>query len=344
MGWRSCVDPSRLLHNKSELPMRKTSLLITLLTVLFLTMPAHAEKDMSTMDHSGHDMTKSMKMESDETVEHMEGHADHAMEKGSEAMEDHSGHDMGDGEMEHDHQAMMEENAKSENPVAITERLDSVIPSAIFTNSKGETVDIADLFDVPTVILPIYFKCPDVCNFIQGSFASILPQVKLEGGSEIQVISLSFDPRDKTRDAARSKKTYMQAMGPGFPPEHWHFLTGDQKNIDIVLDAMGYSVERQGGLYAHPVAIVVVAPGGKVSRYLYGSTFLPFDVTMAATEAAKGLSGMSVKRLLSVCYSYDPEGRRYVFNTLRVAGFSIMGFIAIFVAYLLLGNRKGRQD
>jgi protein SCO1/2 len=91
------------------------------------------------------------------------------------------------------------------------------------------------------------------------------------------------------------------------------------------------------------VAAVAVAPGGKVVRYLYGSSFLPFDITMAGTEAARGQTGLSVKRLLSFCYNYDPQGRRYVFDILRVSGYTIVGFVAVFLAWLLLGGKKKRR-
>ncbi len=42
------------------------------------------------------------------------------------------------------------------------------------------------------------------------------------------------------------------------------------------------------------------APGGKVVRYLYGTSFLPFNVTMAITEAAQehgaGMSAVEINR------------------------------------------------
>ena len=134
------------------------------------------------------------------------------------------------------------------------------------------------------------------------------------------------------------------AAAPGmYPAEHWKFLTGDEHAVKMWLDSIGYTVKREGGLYAHPVAVVAIAPGSKVVRYLYGSSFLPFDITMAGTEAATGKTGLSIKRLLSFCYNYDPQGRRYVFDVLRVSGFSIMGFIGLFVLYLVLSGRKRKK-
>jgi protein SCO1/2 len=228
--------------------------------------------------------------------------------------------------------------------VGIVERLGATIADATFLDSQGKPVNLRALTaTVPTIVIPIYFRCPDVCNVLQGSFAQILPDVKLEPGREIQVVSVSFDPRENTGDAARAKRTYLAATRGAFPAEDWKFLTGDQQSINAFLDSIGYTVRREGGIFAHPVAVVAVAPGGKVVRYLYGSSFLPFDITMAGTEAAQGKTGLSVKRMLSFCYNYDPQGRRYVFDILRVSGFSIAGFVGLFIVYLVVSGRRQRK-
>jgi protein SCO1/2 len=270
-----------------------------------------------------------------------EGHAMPVLPAGE------AGHDMDGMPPDHDHAKVMEAAEQAEaqgaEPVGIKEKLGNIIADATFLDADGVSVNLRKLTaTVPTIFLPIYYRCPDVCNLLQGSFARILPDVKLAPGKEFQVVSVSFDPRENTADAARAKKTYLAATG-SFPSEDWKFLTGDQQAIDAFLGSIGYTVRREGGIFAHPVAVVAVAPGGKVVRYLYGSTFLPFDITMAGTEAAQGKTGLSVKRMLSFCYNYDPQGRRYVFDILRVSGFAIAGFVGLFIAYLVLSGRKDRK-
>jgi len=249
--------------------------------------------------------------------------------------------------MDHDHAKVLQQAAaetpEGEKEVGIEERLGNLLSDAMFTDSEGNMVSLRELIDAPTILLPIYFKCPDVCNLLQSNFAQILPEVKLTPGKELKIISLSFDARDTTKDAANAKRQYIAALRGGFPAEHWRFLTGDQAAIDSALNSIGYTVRKQGGLFAHPVAVVSLAPGGKIVRYLYGPGFLPMDVTIAATKAAQGVESLSVKRLLSMCYSYDPQGRRYVFSTLRVAGFSILVFVAGLLAFLFFGGKKGRN-
>jgi len=282
------------------------------------------------MDHAGHGA-----MVEDGVANGMD-HTDH---NGQPAM-DHDAMDMMD---EHDHEKMMQDAAEANLPVGIDEKLGNYLPDVPFLDSEGHPVSLKKLADIPVLLLPIYFRCPDVCNLLQSSIAGILDKVKLEPGREYKVVSLSFDAREKPKDAARAKRTYLAAAGKGFPTEDWLFLTGRQQSIDMALQSVGYTVQKQNGLWAHPVAAIAIAPGGKVVCYLYGTSFLPFDLTMGLTEASEGKTGLSVKRLLSFCYNYDPEGRRYVFDILRVAGFAIVGFVIVFLVWLLVGGKKKRE-
>jgi protein SCO1/2 len=106
------------------------------------------------------------------------------------------------------------------------------------------------------------------------------------------------------------------------------------------MDSIGFRFQRQGRDFIHPVVLVAVSPEGKIVRYLYGSGFLPFDITMAATEAAEGKVGLSVKRVLAYCFTYDPEGKRYVFDFMRIAGIVVLSGIALFLFLLLRGGKK----
>ncbi len=69
----------------------------------------------------------------------------------------------------------------------------------------------------------------------------------------------------------------------------------------------------------HAGAIYALSPKGKIVRYLYGTTFLPFDLEMALREASEGRVGPTISRILLYCFSYDPQGRKYVLQTTRIA-------------------------
>ncbi len=89
---------------------------------------------------------------------------------------------------------------------------------------------------------------------------------------------------------------------------------------------------------------MVITPHGIVSRYLYGITFLPADIQMALTEAAAGMVRPTIARILALCYSYDPQGRRYVVNVTRLTGAAVLLFAAGFILFLVKGKPASNND
>ena len=224
--------------------------------------------------------------------------------------------------------------------VGLTEQLGQSVPlNLVFRDETGQPVSLRQLIDVPTIIAPVYFHCPDVCNFLQGSLAQTLPKVKLQPGKDFRVLSISFDETDTAKIATGSKRTYFAGMGD-FPPTAWRFLTGDAAAIRALTDSIGYRFQRQGRDFLHPVAVAVVSADGKIVRYLYGRRFLPMDLNLALVEASEGKVGVSIKRVLGFCFSYDPVNRRYVFNLLRVTASVVVLTAGGFLAWLILSGRK----
>jgi len=78
--------------------------------------------------------------------------------------------------------------------VGLDEKLGESLPlDTPFTDETGKLVTLRELVKGPTLILPIYYKCPNVCNFMQGGVAGVLKDVARKAGEEYQVISISFD-------------------------------------------------------------------------------------------------------------------------------------------------------
>ncbi len=275
----------------------------------------HAKHDPADMDHGEHDM-------------------DHG--KSSSAAMDHSGHDMSDPGHVHPTAEMVPEDA-----VGLDEKLGDTLPlDLVFRDEQGNAIRLAELVDRPTVIAPIYYRCPNVCHFLQGDLARVLPQLKLKAGEEYRVLSISFDETEKPDLAKRSRDTYYAAMNDEYPPGAWRFLTGDKQSIKALTDAAGFRFLRVGADFAHPVALIIVTPDGKIVRYLHGTHVLPKDLTLALYEAQQGRVGTTIRKVVQYCFSFDPEQKTYVFNLLRVSATAILGTLAIFLAFLVFGGKK----
>lgn len=226
--------------------------------------------------------------------------------------------------------------------IAVEEKLGATIPDSIVLREEhGKTVDLRAFADRPTIIAPVYFHCQHVCPLLLSGLASVLGKIELvTPGKDFRVVALSFDDRD-TPDIARDKKrNYLRAIGRPFPEQDWSFLTGDDVNIRKFTDAIGFRFQRDGTDFSHPVVLVVLAPGGKVVRYLYGTDFLPFQLTMAVTEAAQGTIGAPAGRVLNYCFSYDAQKGSYVFNILKVVGTVMIITVVSFFVYLMATGRR----
>jgi len=226
--------------------------------------------------------------------------------------------------------------------IALEEKLGAVIPADIvLKDENGNPVNLRYLIDRPTIVAPVYLHCAHVCPQFLTGLAEALGKIELlQPGKDYRVITLSFDEREGPEVAREKKPNYLAAVGKPFPAETWHFLTGNNTNILKFTDAVGYKFQRDGEDFSHPVALIVLAPGGKVVRYLEGVTFLPFQVTMAVNEAAAGKVGTPTGRVLAYCFSYDPQQKTYVFNILKVVGTLVILTLLSFFVYLMVTGKK----
>lgn len=234
--------------------------------------------------------------------------------------------------------------APAQKRVELVEQLGKKIPlNLTFTDSTGTEVQLGQLIDRPTVMVPVYYTCRSVCNFMLGGLAQVLPEIKLNAGEDYRVIAFSFDHEETVKLAKHNKKTYLTAIQAPYPEDAWHFLTGTQENILHLTDAAGYYFAKDGDEFLHPVAAFVVSADGTIVRYLIGQRFMPLDLTMALFEASAGRIGTPIRKALEFCFSYDPEGRRYVFNLLRVSGTVILLTLGSFLLFLIFSGRKKKQ-
>jgi protein SCO1/2 len=234
-----------------------------------------------------------------------------------------------------------ETTATSAN-ISLDEKLGVVIPADIsLKDENGRPVNLRSLVDRPTIIAPVYLHCSHVCPLLLTNLAETLGKLDLvQPGKDFRVVALSFDEQEGPEVAREKKPNYIAAVGRPFPTDAWPFLTGDNANIRKFTDTVGFTFQRDGEDFSHPVVVIILAPGGKVVRYLYGTTFLPFELTMAIIEAAQGRTGAPAGRVLNYCFSYDPLKKSYVFNILKVVGTVMILTVVSFFLYLVVTTKK----
>ncbi len=240
-------------------------------------------------------------------------------------------------------------NSASKPPdIGVHEKLGQTIPLDIkLIDEEGNRVSLRSLIDKPTLLTLNYFSCAGLCTPELNGIADMLKKIDMVPGKDFQVLTVSFDPRDNAEMAAHKKENYIKQLPAGFPPTAWRFLTGDPISTKRLADSVGFKFAKHGDSYIHAAATTVLSPTGKITRYLYGISFLPFDVKMAVVEAAKGKTAPTISRLLRFCFSYDPAGHKYSLNIMRIAAaFTLvlaMGF-GVAVAFTRKKHPKSKSD
>lgn len=232
---------------------------------------------------------------------------------------------------------------RAQDELGVYEHLDEYISDdLIFTDELFNEVNLLESIDKPTIISLVYYECPGICSPLLNGLAEAMEKTDVIVGEDYQVYTISFSHTEEPPLARKKKRTYQKLVTQGNTDESWKFFTGDSSNITRLLKDVGFAVKKDGKEYIHPGTLIVLSPNGKITRYLYGSTyFLPFDIKMAVVEAAQGKSGPTINKVLNYCFSYDPAGKKYVFNITKISG-SIILFFALLLLFSLLykGNKK----
>jgi protein SCO1/2 len=229
--------------------------------------------------------------------------------------------------------------------VGIDQKLDYQVPlDMTFRDEAGREVAFSTFFQAkkPVVLALVYYRCPMLCTQILTGLVSSLKAVSFNPGRDFEVVSLSFDPKDTPDLAAAKKANYVRRYGRPDTVNGWHFLTGDERNIKTLTDAVGFHFKYDAATdqFAHASAILILTPDGRISRYFYGVEYSPRDVRLGLVEASQGKIGSPVDEVLLFCYHYDPATGKYgaiAMGGLRIAG---AAFVLLCGALLAIAFRR----
>lgn len=226
--------------------------------------------------------------------------------------------------------------------VGVDERLGELVARDLtVTAADGRTVNLSEFIDRPTLLALVFYRCPDICMPLLLGLMHAIERAGTPPGEDYRVLVFSFNPDETPTDAGHAQ-THIQGMfGLQWSQEDWLFAVADAETIRSFTESVGFYFRRIGDDFDHPAVLAALSPEGRIVRYLYGITFVPFDIRMALLEAAEGRVGVSVNRVLLYCFSYDPEGRTYVFNIVKVTGTLIIALaLTLFAGLLVLNARR----
>lgn len=234
---------------------------------------------------------------------------------------------------------------KTKDPeIGVVEHLDEFLPTDIYLiDENNQRVLLTDLIDKPTIINWVYFRCPGICSPLMEGLAKVMDASDLAAGVDYQVLTISFDPTETIDLGIRKKTNYLnlvnkkETIGKG-----WKFFVSDSASIAKGTNAVGFKYKVTGKDFLHAASVTVVSPKGKITRYLNGIYFLPFDFKMAIIESSKGMSAPTINKIMQYCFSYDPVGQAYVLNVTKISGTLIL-FVAVLFFLILIFKPKRKK-
>ena len=241
--------------------------------------------------------------------------------------------------------------------LAVNERLGEQLPlEAQFTNDAAKPVSLANYFEPgntrPAIVALVYYRCPVVCTVVMAKLVECLNQVDYTAGKDYRVLLFSIKDEETAIDAAGAKARYLalytRAEKDPAAKDGWQFHAGTPENTKKFADALGFTYRREtNGEYAHPVAIFIATPQGKISRYLYGLEYKPETVKMALLEASSGTIAKTLgEKFMPFCYRYDPAAGTYTlqaFRLMKIGGVITMVLVFGLVAALRISESVRRR-
>jgi protein SCO1 len=217
----------------------------------------------------------------------------------------------------------------------------------VVTDEAGVNAPVASFFpgSKPVLVVFYYQSCPMLCSLQLESVVASLKGTKYITGRDFNFLAISMDPNDTVAGSEKAKKKTMAAYGQAGSEGGFHFVTGATDAIKRLTAAAGYRYywDDETKQWAHASGVLLVAPDGRMARFLPGIEPFPRDLQLGLLEASEGKIGTIVDRAILYCYQYNEASGRYgaaIMRTLRLTAVLTMAALAAFVGLNLRRERK----
>jgi protein SCO1/2 len=216
--------------------------------------------------------------------------------------------------------------------------LNTMLPTdAVFTDETGKELKLSDVFNgsKPSLLCMMYFKCQSTCGPLMNEIYEKVSGLNLKPGKDFNLVFVSMDPTEDHELAGPKKESYLKEFNYS-NGDGQYFLTSDEANVKIITDALDFKLRAIGdGDFSHPTVAYFITPKGKVSRFFTGFGYKPQDIKFSLLNAGEGKIGSLLDNILVRCYTFDPQNKRYVRNSMALM--SIAGALTL----LSLGSFLG---
>lgn len=171
------------------------------------------------------------------------------------------------------------------------------IPDIEIIDDNGRTRSTAEWKGIPTILAPLYSRCPLACPMIAQGLKRGVAQSDASSSS-YRVVLFSFDPRDTPADLRRFRERNQIPLA-------WTVAASPRKgDARRLLDTIGYRYGEAGGHFTHPNAVIALTSNLTTAKFLLGTTY-DIDDALAASRGRRDwigrYGGWMLALLLFVC-------------------------------------------
>jgi protein SCO1 len=235
--------------------------------------------------------------------------------------------------------------------VAFDQHLGAQLPlDLVFRDENGAAVPLGSLLSARPVLMQLaYYQCPMLCPLVLNGLTSSLKPLTFDVGRDFDVVVVSIAPDETTAQAAEKRRSAIARYARPGTDGGWHFLTGSPEAIRRLSEAVGfrYAFDETTRQYAHAAGVVLLTPGGRISRYFFGAEFSSRDLRLGLIESTQRKIGTLADQLLLFCFHYDPANGRYTATALSVVRLggvltvlALIGFVALSLRRELVRGRS----
>ncbi len=154
------------------------------------------------------------------------------------------------------------------------------LPRIDVVDDSGRVRPITAWKGVPTILVPMYTRCPAACPMITDGLKRAVARSKAQPAS-YRVVLFSFDPRDTPADLRGFRERHRVPLA-------WTMATAGPADVRRLMESIDFRYSDPSQVMTHPNLAVALTPDLKTAKYLFGTSFDGGGVDEALAVARGG--------------------------------------------------------
>jgi cytochrome oxidase Cu insertion factor (SCO1/SenC/PrrC family) len=160
----------------------------------------------------------------------------------------------------------------------VAPQLGQPVASIHWFDETGRVRRLSELSGYPLILLPVYTRCRGTCIANVDQLEKALTNSSADP-KEFRVLLFSFDGSDTPAMLTSYRARERVPLG-------WNTGTASQRDIDALMESIGFQYGKAGPEFMHPNVLVVLDANLRIAKWIYGSSYTAHDIDSALKIAA----------------------------------------------------------